>query len=149
MLGAFFDTVVICMITALVLVFSGVLPIERTNEVAGVELTSQAFETVLPWFPYVLALTVFLFAYSTLITWFYYGLNSVKYLLGDSKRVDYGFKAVFLICTVLGAAVQLSTVVDLADVMFFVMAIPNLIGLYVLAPIVKREYNDYIQRTQK
>lgn len=149
MLGAFFDTVVVCTITALVLVFSGVLPAERTTGIAGVELTSQAFATVLPWFPYVLALTVFLFAYSTLITWFYYGLTSIKYLMGDTKAVDRGFKALFLICTVLGAAVGLGTVVDLADALFFMMAIPNLIGIYVLADVVKREYNDYIQRPQK
>ncbi|NBX66999.1 MAG: alanine:cation symporter family protein [Proteobacteria bacterium] len=149
MLGAFFDTVVICMVTALVLIFSGVLPETRTSDVAGVELTSQAFATVLPWFPYVLAVTVFLFAYSTLITWFYYGLNSAKYLMGDSRKVDTGFKVVFLGCVVLGAAMQLSTVVDIADVMFFIMAIPNLIGIYMLADVVKHEYSDYMQRSKK
>lgn len=149
MLGAFFDTVVVCMVTALVLIFSGVLPETRTNDVAGVELTSQAFATVMPWFPYILAVTVFLFAYSTLITWFYYGLNSARYLMGEGRAVDIGFKAVFLLCVVLGSAAQLGTVVDLADAMFFVMAIPNLIGIYVLAPVVKREYSEYIQGLKK
>ncbi|MBU6235482.1 MAG: amino acid carrier protein [Alphaproteobacteria bacterium] len=149
MLGAFFDTVVICMVTALVLIFSGVLPETRTSDIAGVEMTSQAFATVLPWFPYILAITVFLFAYSTLITWFYYGLNSAKFLMGDSRKVDIGFKAVFLVCVVLGCAMQLGTVVDIADVMFFIMAIPNLIGIYMLADVVKREYNDYMQRSKK
>lgn len=145
MLGAFLDTVVICMVTALVLMFSGVLPAEHTSSVAGVELTSKAFATVLPWFPEVLALTVFLFAYSTLITWFYYGLNAARYLMGDRRAVDIGFKAVFLICTVLGSAVGLGTVVDLADAMFFVMAIPNLIGVFMLAKVVRREYKHYMQ----
>lgn len=149
MLGAFFDTVIICMVTALVLVFSGVLPETRTDAVAGIELTSRAFATVLPWFPYVLALTVFLFAYSTLITWFYYGLNSLKYLLGDKKGVDTGFKIAFLSCTVLGAAAGLGTILDLSDAMFFMMAFPNLIGLYLLSGVVKREYSDYIQRNVK
>ncbi len=145
MLGAFFDTVVVCTITALVLVFAGVLPADRTSDIQGVELTSQAFASVLPWFPYVLAVTVFLFAYSTLITWFYYGLNAVRYLFGDGKTVDKAFKIVFLLCVVLGAGAQLGTVVDFADAMFFVMAIPNLIGLYVLAGVVRREYDAYIQ----
>lgn len=146
MLGAFFDTVVICMITALVLVFSGVLPEVRSSDIAGVELTSQAFATVLPWFPYVLAVTVFLFAYSTLITWFYYGLNAVRYLAGSGDKVDKAYKIVFLICVVLGSGAQLSTVVDFADAMFFVMAIPNLIGVYLLADVVKREYADYMKK---
>lgn len=140
MLGAFFDTVVICTITALVLVFSGVLPEARTTDIQGVEMTSRAFATVLPWFPYVLAVTVFLFAYSTLITWFYYGLNAVRYLAKNKTDYDKAFKVIFLVCIVLGAGAQLGTVVDFADAMFFVMAIPNLIGLYVLAGVVRKEY---------
>lgn len=143
MLGAFFDTVVICTITALVLVFSGVLPEARSSDIQGIELTSQAFATVLPWFPYVLAATVFLFAYSTLITWFYYGLNAVRYLADNKTAYDKVFKIIFLICVVLGAGAQLGTVVDFADAMFFIMAIPNLIGLYVLASTVKKEYKKY------
>jgi len=148
MLGAFFDTVVICTVTALVLVFSGVLPEARTSDIQGVELTSQAFATVLPWFPYVLAVTVFLFAYSTLITWFYYGLNAVRYLARNKTGYDKAFKIVFLICVVLGAGAQLGTVVDFADAMFFLMAVPNLIALYVLASKVKKEYKKYNRETR-
>lgn len=148
MLGAFFDTVVVCMITALVIMFSGVLDTQPEG-MAGVALTSQAFATVLPWFPYVLTFVVFLFAYSTLITWFYYGLNAAKYLAGDSKIIDWGFKVLFLACVVLGSAVSLSTIIDLADGLYFAMAIPNLIGVYVLAPVVKKEFDKYLQALKK
>jgi len=149
MLGAFFDTVVICMMTALVLVFSGVLPADRTSDIAGVELTSRAFAQVLPWFPYVLAVCVFLFAYSTIITWFYYGLTSARYLFGSSRAVDISFKVVTLVCVVLGTSLQLGTILDLGDAMFFIMAVPNLIGVYVLAPVVMQEFKKYEQVIKK
>ena len=93
MLGPFIDTIVICMVTALVIVITG--SYELDGKMEGVELTSRAFESILPWFPYVLTLTVLLFAYSTMIAWSYYGLKSCTYLFGDKPMVVLIYKILF------------------------------------------------------
>jgi AGCS family alanine or glycine:cation symporter len=143
MLGPFIDTVVICMITALVIVFSGVY--EGGKGVEGVELTSRAFESSIPGSRYILAFTVFLFAYSTLIGWFYYGVKGVTYIFGEKKRFVWAFKGVFLCFVVLGCASELENVIRFTDAMFLSMAIPNIIGLYVLAPEIKRDLKNYLE----
>lgn len=142
MLGPFIDTVVICMVTALVIVVSGVH--DGTGGMKGIELTSRAFETHIPGAQYFLAFTVFLFAYSTLITWSYYGEKCATYLLGESRRVRLGYNIVFCLFVVVGCAAQLDNVIAFTDAMMFSMAIPNLIGLYLLAPEVKRDLADYL-----
>lgn len=147
MIGPFVDTVVICLITALVIVITGVY--NTTGEMEGVALTSRAFETALPWFPYVLALTVFLFAFSTMISWSYYGLKAATYLLGERKSVDLWFKILFCLCIIPGASADLRVVLDLSDAVFFLMAIPNVIGLYMLAPDIKRDLKKYLQTIGK
>lgn len=142
----FVDTVVICTMTALVIVITGVY-IDGAN-VEGVRLTSAAFASVMPWFPYVLAFLVLLFAFSTTITWGYYGAKAASYLARESKAVLYGFKGFYLIMVVVGCTMQLSAIVDLADGLLFIMAIPNLIGMYLLAPVVKRELASYMERVR-
>lgn len=143
LLEPFVDTIIICTMTALVLVVSGVY---ATSDAKGVTLTSEAFATVLPWFPNVLAFVVFLFAYSTMISWSYYGNKAWCYLCGEKKGSDMAYKLLFLLCTVVGATMSLEKVIDLSDAMMFSMAIFNIAGLYLLAPVVKRELESYWSR---
>lgn len=141
-LGPFFDTVIVCMITALVIVISGAY--DPTQDLQGVDLTSRAFETVLPWFDYALAVCVSLFAFSTIIVYSYYGEKCLGYLLGDKKIVAISFRLAFLVFVVIGSSISLGTVIDIADATFLSMAIPNLIGLYLLAPEIKKDMKKYI-----
>ena len=142
MLGPFIDTVIICLMTALVIVVTGTYQ-NYDQGMAGIELTSSAFEGTISWFPYVLALTVFLFAFSTMISWSYYGGRAVSYLFGESKKVDITFKIIFCLFVVLGATVELKTMIDFCDSVFFAMAIPNVIALYIFAPEIKRDLKIY------
>ncbi len=139
LLEPFIDTVVICTMTALVIVVSGTLD----SGLTGVELTSAAFATAFPWFPIVLAVAVVLFAFSTMISWSYYGLKATTYLFGENKTVENIYKLFFCICVVIGASMSLGPVIDFSDSMIFAMAIPNVIGLYMLLPVVRRELVQY------
>lgn len=147
MIGPFVDTVIICLVTALVIVITGVYSTGGGME--GVALTSRAFESVIPWFPYVLALTVFLFAFSTMIAWFYYGLKCTTYIFGEKKSVELVFKVLFCAFVVIGASLDLGVVLDFSDALFFVMAIPNVIGLYILAPSIKKDLAEYTKSLEK
>lgn len=140
----FIDTVIICTMTALVITISGVSA--ASTGAQGVALTSAAFATVMPWFPYALALVVLLFAYSTMIAYCYYGTKAANYLFGESAAVDVCYKLFFLGMTVFGVTMDLSQLVDFADAIYFLMAVPNIIGLYLLAPVVKREMDSYFAR---
>jgi AGCS family alanine or glycine:cation symporter len=110
---------------------------------AGVQLTSSAFESAISWFPYVLTVAVVLFAFSTMISWSYYGLKCWTFLFGESRATDTMYKALFLIFVVLGSSMQLGAVIEFSDAMIFAMAFPNILGLYFLLPVVKRELNEY------
>ena len=139
----FIDTVVICTMTALIIIVSGQY---LQPGLDGVALTSGAFASVFSWFPYVLTVVVFLFAYSTMITWGYYGTKAVGFLTGESTLAMNAFKAVFLLMTVVGCSMQLGSIVGIADAMLLLMSIPNLIGVYLLMPVVKRELDSYLAR---
>ncbi len=140
----FIDTVVICTMTAVVIVITGMYQQQGIGD--GVALTSMAYSSVLPWFPYLLTLAVFMFAFSTMLAWSYYGEKSACYLFGESRAVAIGYKLLFCAFIVIGAASNLGAVVDFSDAMIFVMALPNVIGLYLLAPVVKRELASYMSR---
>ena len=160
LLEPFIDTVVVCTMTALVIVISGVLitdpetglyvlengTILTAEGSSGVALTSEAFATGLSWFPYILVIAVVLFAFSTMITWSYYGLKCWTYLVGEGQVRELIFKIVFCLFVVLGASAQLGAVIDFSDAMLFAMAIVNILALYVLMPIVKREVTSYFAR---
>ncbi len=140
----FIDTVVICTMTALTIVISGVY---LTNAGAsGVALTSSAFATAMPWFPNVLAVVVMLFAYSTMISYAYYGTKAAAYLFGESRLVDIGYKLFYCVLTVFGVTLDFNQLIDFSDAIYFLMAVPNVIGLYLLAPVVKREMDSYFAR---
>ncbi|WP_018476949.1 alanine/glycine:cation symporter family protein [Pontibacter roseus] len=140
-LEPFIDTVIVCTMTALVIVVTGAYT-QDTGD--GIALTSTAFATVIDWFPLVLAAAVILFAFSTMITWSYYGLKSWTYLFGHTRAADVSFKMLFCAFVVLGAPIQLNSVVAFSDAMLFAMSIPNLIGVYILAPVVKKEMQEFL-----
>ncbi len=142
----FIDTVVICTLTALVIVITGMYQVEGVGD--GVQLTSMAYASVLSWFPYLLAVSVFLFAFSTMLAWSYYGEKAAGYLFGESRGVSMGFKLLFCIGVVIGASSNLAVVMDFADAMILVMAVPNMIGVYLLAPVIRRELIQYLAKVR-
>jgi AGCS family alanine or glycine:cation symporter len=143
LLEPFIDTVVICTMTALVIITTVYDPALAGAGVSGIELTTRAFESTLSWSPVPLSIAAILFAFSTMITWSYYGVKAFTYLFGRSRMADLGFKLFFLVFVVLGSSVNLAAVVDLSDALVFVVAIPNLLGLYLLAPVIKKELESY------
>jgi AGCS family alanine or glycine:cation symporter len=138
----FVDTVVVCTITALVIIITGSWD-PGVDPSQGVALTSAAFESTISWFPWVLTLAVVLFAFSTMISWSYYGLKAWTYLFGESVVTDGLYKLLFLLFVVLGSSMQLGSVIDFSDAMIFAMAFPNVLGIYFLLPVVKRELDEY------
>ncbi len=140
----FLDTIVICTITALVIIITG--GAQAGSGVQGVELTSGAFATVFSWFPYMLAIAVALFAFSTMLAWSYYGEKAWAYLFGEGMGKANVFRVIFLVFTILGSMLNLAVVQNFSDAMIFAMALPNIIGLYLLMPVVKRELNSYMSR---
>lgn len=162
LLEPFIDTVVICTMTALVIIITGQLISDPTtgmfvlNEAGdqirtvtgntGVALTSDAFSSAFGWFRYVLVLAVVLFAFSTMISWSYYGLKAWTFLFGEGQTKELIFKIIFCLFVVIGASASLGPVIDFSDAMIFAMAIPNIIALYLLMPVVKAEMNRYLGR---
>jgi AGCS family alanine or glycine:cation symporter len=138
----FVDTVVVCTITALVIIITGTWN-PSVDPGQGVALTSAAFESAIPWFPWVLTLAVLLFAFSTMLSWSYYGLKAWTYLFGESLITDLVFKFLFLFFIVVGSSMQLGSVIDFSDAMIFAMAFPNILGIYFLLPVVKKELDEY------
>jgi AGCS family alanine or glycine:cation symporter len=143
LLEPFIDTVVICTMTALVIITTVYDPALSGSSVAGIELTTRAFASTLSWSPIPLSIAAILFAYSTIIAWSYYGLKAFTYLVGDSPIADLGFKLFFLTFVILGSSVELSALIDLSDALVFIVAIPNLLGMYLLAPLIKEELKRY------
>ncbi|GAB2656881.1 alanine/glycine:cation symporter family protein [Arenimonas aestuarii] len=139
----FIDTVVICTMTALVIIITNQHIVGGAD---GVQLTSNAFATIGDWTPYALAVIVLLFAFSTTITWAYYGAKACSFLFNESKVALYGFKFFYLVMAVVGCTMPLGSIVDIADALLFIMAIPNLIGVYLLMPVVKKHLDSYWSR---
>ena len=146
LLEPFIDTVIVCSITALVITLTVWDPTTATGEMSGVELTSQAFATVLPWFPLPLAGVVMLFAYSTMIAWSYYGLEGWIYLFGPARRTKAIYNAIFCLSVVVGCTTSLTAILDFSDAMIFAMALANLFGLYMLSPVLRSELASYEAR---
>ncbi|EAZ95687.1 putative Na(+)-linked D-alanine glycine permease [Flavobacteria bacterium BAL38] len=152
LLEPFIDTVVVCTMTALVIIITngdGSIMEYGVKAPDGVLATSKAFASVIPWFPYVLTLAVVLFAISTMLSWSYYGLQAWMYLFGRSKVSDYSYKVLFCIFIVIGSAVSLGAVTDFSDAMIFAMAVPNLIGCFLLFPKVREELVRYIKAIKR
>ena len=143
LLEPFLDTVIVCTLTGLVLVTCFDTATIMNGDVKGIELTSAAFESKLSWSPLPLSIAAFLFAFSTMLAWAYYGTKGWTYMFGEGKGKELTFSLIFCLFIVIGASVQLSAILDFADALIFVMAIPNLVGLYILAPEVKRDLRTY------
>ena len=149
LLEPFIDTVVICTMTALVIITTVYDPSLADTGISGIEMTKTAFESTLSWSPVPLSVAAVLFAFSTMISWSYYGLKALTYLTGENRWVEAGFKLFFCGFVVLGASVQLDALIDLSDAMIYVVAIPNLLGLYLLAPVLRREMLSYRERLSR
>ena len=148
LLEPFVDTVIICTMTALVIIITNLEGGFMTYGVPiteGVELTAIAFDSVIPHFSIVLTIAVILFAFSTMISWSYYGMQGWKYLFGKGKVTDLVYKSLFLIFVVIGASISLGAVIDFSDAMIFAMVVPNIIGVLFLTPVVKKELNKYLR----
>jgi len=163
LLEPFIDTVVICTMTALVIIFfnidggnmqsifayggdgaSNVILNSDGSAIGGVDLTSMAFDSVIPGFSYILTIAIVLFAFSTMISWSYYGLQSWKYLFGKGKAADTAYKVLFLVFIVIGAAATLDAVIKFSDAMILALVFPNMIGLFFLFPKVREELAKYV-----
>ena len=146
LLEPFIDTVVVCTMTALVLIITGFVdPLNPpANDAQAILLTSSAFESSISWFPYVLTVAVVLFAFSSMISWSYYGFQGWSYLFGRSKKTEYTYKVIFCVFVIVGAAASLDSVIGFSDAMVFAMMVPNMVGLILLAPKVKEELKKYM-----
>lgn len=149
LLEPFIDTVLICTMTAMVIIFTGYNNPELAKGLDGVQLTSKAFQSVYWWFPYILMVAIVLFAFSTMISWSYYGLKGFEYLFGKSKFIKNTYFVIFLIFIVIGSSSTMSSVVDFSDMMILSMSFPNLIGLYFFAPEVYRNLKSYLKEIDK
>jgi AGCS family alanine or glycine:cation symporter len=158
LLEPFIDTIVICTLTALVIViFNNVSPFEYGAQQVmlsdgkiyeGATLTSMAFASTISWFPYVLTIAIFLFAVSTMISWSYYGQQAWMYLFGKSKAMEMTYKVLFLLFIIIGASAKMDSVWGFSDAMILAMVFPNMIGLLFLFPVVKQQlvrYEDAIK----
>lgn len=149
LLEPFVDTIVVCTMTALVLISTGFHV--NPEGLEGTQLTAAAFESVLPWFPYILVICIFLFAYSTMISWSYYGLKGFNFLFGKyffriaktERLSDLVYYILFLSCIIIGSSSSLSAVIDFSDMMILGMAFPNVIGLLFLSGEVYNDLKNY------
>lgn len=144
----FIDTVVICTMTALVIIITGVYNSPETASLVankeGAALTSVAFGSAISWFPIVLSLSVVLFAYSTMISWSYYGERCWTYMFGESSAMAY--RIIFIVFVVIGSVTSASNILDFSDLLILGMALPNFIGLYVLHGKVKEALSSYLAK---
>lgn len=151
LLEPFIDTVIVCTMTSLVLVISNIKGnvFEYGVKVTkGVEVTSKAFSQSIEWFPWVLTVAVVLFAFSSMISWSYYGYQAWSFLFGRSKLVGNIYKVMFCLFVIVGSASSLGSVIDFSDAMIFAMLVPNMIGLFFLAPKVRDELKKYLGKVK-
>ena len=146
MIGPFIDTIVVCFMTAcVILITKDINPLYQVGGgINGAELTSAAFGSSIWWFPYILSIVVFLFSFSTMISWYYYGDKGWKYLFGGSSIKIY--QGIYLGCVVLGSVASLGNVIDFSDMMILSCGFPNIIGCLFLLPILKIKLNEYWQK---
>lgn len=139
----FIDTVVICSMTALVIVVTGAWQVEGLDDI---QMTSWAFNSVIDGFDVVLAIAVVLFAYSTIISWGYYSSKIWAFVFGESKTSSTIFKIVYVVALIPGGVFSVSQVFDIMDSFFFLMAVPNIIGIYLMAGELRRDIRNYRER---
>lgn len=141
-----FLTGVLCLFTSFAIVFSGVLAKTHIGQISGIELASNAFQSVIPFFPYILSLIAILFALSTLISWAYYSQKAWTFLVGEGKKRALTFNIIYCIFIVIGSVMNVQSVINITDAMMIAMCVPNVIVLYVLAPEVKKDLMAYCRK---
>jgi AGCS family alanine or glycine:cation symporter len=147
LLEPFIDTIIVCTMTALVVVVTNAYSEPEAGE--GIVMTSWAFGRQLPWFPQVLSVAAFLFAFSTMISWSYYGERCWSFVFGSSGNVSMIYRVIFLVFVVLGSILELGNVITFSDLMILGMAFPNILGLFLLSNRVSRALNDYWGRLSR
>ncbi len=152
MVGPFIDTIIVCFMTAMVVIITGAWNDPSLSQSDGVTLTTTAFASAIGWFPLVLTVSIGLFAYSTMISWAYYGERGWIYLLdhfgGAGLKTVVVFRIIFILFVIVGAVNKLDAVLDFSDAMVLGMAFPNIIGSIILAPQVLKKVRDYWSRYQ-
>ena len=152
MVGPFIDTIIVCFMTAMVVIITGAWNDPSLSQSDGITLTTQAFASAISWFPLVLTISIGLFAYSTMISWGYYGERGWIYLLdhfgGIGLKSVIVFRLIFVIFILVGAVYPLRAVLDFSDAMVLGMAFPNIIGSIILAPRILEKVRDYWSRYQ-
>ena len=152
MVGPLIDTIIVCSMTAMVVIITGAWNDPSLSQSDGVTLTTKAFESAIGWFPLILTISIGLFAYSTMISWGYYGERGWIYLLdhfgGVGLKTVIVFRVIFVLFILVGAVYPLRAVLDFSDAMVLGMAFPNIIGSIILAPRVLEKVRDYWNRYQ-
>ncbi len=141
-----FLTGVLCLFTSFAIIFSGVLDNTQIGHISGIELASNAFQSVIPFFPYVLSIIAIMFALSTIISWAYYGQKAWTFLFGEGKKRVITFNLIYCAFIVIGSVMNVKSVIEITDAMMVAMCVPNIIVLYILCPEIKRDLIDYVRR---
>ena len=144
LLEPFIDTMFICNMTAMVIVLTGVYADPTAVDLDGAQLSAASFETIISWFPYVIAVAGFLFALSTMISWSYYGQLAWSFIFGDKTANVY--KVIFLACVFIGSIINLDLVLEFSDILVLAMSLPNLLGCFLLSGVIARELDNYMSR---
>ena len=155
--GPLLDTIVICTLTSLCIItsmlavddFISTVSTDGSNLAVGIDLTSAAFERNLSWSPYLIAVAGLLFAMSTMISWSYYGARAWCYLVGEGKWRIMVFNAIFCCFAALGCMLKLSAVIEISDALIWLIAVPNIIGLYILCPDLKTDLRAYFEKVRQ
>lgn len=140
-----FLTGVLCLFTSFAIVFSGACT-HATKEISGIELASNAFQSVIPFFPIILSIIAVMFALSTLISWAYYGQKAWTFLFGEGKKRVLAFNLIYCLFIVIGSAMNVKSVIDITDAMMIALCVPNIIVLYILCPEIKRDLKAYLEK---
>ena len=141
-----FLTGVLCLFTSFAIVFSGVLDMSSVGEISGIELASNAFQSVIPFFPIILSVIAVMFALSTLISWAYYGQKAWTFLMGEGKKRVLTFNLIYCLFIIIGSAMNVKSVIDITDAMMVALCVPNIIVLYILCPEIKRDLRAYLEK---
>ncbi|MFI3300903.1 MAG: alanine/glycine:cation symporter family protein [Candidatus Gastranaerophilales bacterium] len=142
-----FLTGFMCTLTAFAIVITGVYQ-SHLGHTSGIEMTSEAISSVMPFFPKILACIVLLYALSTLISWAYYGQKSWNFLVGEGKKRSLAFQLIYCSFIVIGSVLNVTSVINITDAMMIAMSIPNIIAMYILAPEVKKDLAEYCRKYQ-
>ncbi len=142
-----FLTGVLCLFTSFAIVFSGACT-HASKQISGIELASNAFQSVIPFFPIILSFIAIMFALSTLISWAYYGQKAWTFLLGEGKKRALTFNFIYCVFIVIGSTMNVSSIINITDAMMLAMCVPNIITLYILCPEIKRDLIEYCKKNK-